>query len=156
MEKSIRLLLMIVGIAYGGKAQKINLVPTKQLRQLPSGWHIFVSEGATFDAEVLNGSLIKGKITWFDTASYSGTFYNNKISGKGTYTWSNGERYEGSFKGNMLHGKGTFYKNDGTKYQGKWKNNKRNGKGKIFDNSGAIVKQGVWEENIYIDKATKK
>ncbi|MDH7445485.1 hypothetical protein [Aquimarina sp. 2201CG14-23] len=156
MKKSILLLVVVILACFSGNAQKIHTIPTKQINQLSSGWHKFVSEGATFDVEVLNGTLIKGNIIWFDTSTYSGSFSGNKISGRGTYTWPNGDRYEGGFRGNKLHGKGTFYKSDGTKHQGKWKHNKKNGKGKRYDSQGNIVQQGTWEQDVYINKAAKK
>jgi len=156
MKRGLLLLILVVGVIFISNAQQINTIPTKQIRQLPSGWHKFISEGATFDVEVLNGTLIKGNVFWFDTATYSGTFSNNQVSGRGTYTWPNGDRYEGSFRNNQMHGKGTLYKTDGSKHQGKWKHNKKNGKGKVYDSNGTIVKQGLWKENEYIDKITKK
>ena len=150
MKKCILILVLIVGVSFYSSAQTINLIPTKQISQLPDGWHKFLSSGTNFDVEVQFGSLVQGNITWFDGASYSGAFYKNLVAGKGTYTWPNGDRYEGSFKANKLHGKGTFYKKDGTKHQGKWKDNKKSGKGKVYDSDGKLIKQGTWENDVFV------
>ena len=155
MKKYILFLGLIIGVSFHCSAQKINTVPAKNIRQLPNGWHKFLSAGATFDVEVLNGSLLKGNIIWFDGSTYSGGFHNNTLTGKGTYTWTNGDRYEGSFKGNKRQGKGTMYKKDGSKHQGKWKNNKKHGKGKAYDSSGKLIKQGNWEDGVFIEKSEK-
>ncbi|AXT62335.1 hypothetical protein D1816_18855 [Aquimarina sp. AD10] len=155
MKKNIFLLIFVLGTIFYSTAQSLNDVPTRHIAKLTNGWYKFKSQGAIFDVEVLNGSLSKGIVIWFDTAKYSGSFVNNKISGKGTYTWPNGDYYEGAFKNNQRHGKGTMHWADGTKYTGKWKNDKQNGKGKLFDTAGAIVKQGVWQEDLYVDNSKK-
>jgi len=137
-------------------AQELNVVPVSTVRQLPDGWHKFTEQGATFDVEVLGGKLVKGNIVWFDDSSYSGTFSGNRISGRGTYKWSDGKRYEGAFKNNQRHGKGSMIDADGSKWSGKWKLNQKNGKGKAFDNKGALVQEGVWEQNQFVSAKAKK
>ena len=145
MKKLIALCLLIGFVSFSN-AQQIRLVPTKLIKQLPNGWHKFVTNGVVFDVEISEGSLVKGNIKWLDNSTYSGSFANNVISGRGTYTWANGDKYEGSFKNNERHGKGSMYWKDGTKYSGKWKNNKKNGKGKMWEADGTLV-VGLWEEN---------
>ncbi len=151
MKKSISIFVFVVGMVFYGNAQDLNNVPTQHINQLTDGWPKFTSQGAAFDVEVAFGKLVKGNILWFDSTKYSGSFYNNKISGKGTYTWSNGDYYEGSFKNNQRHGKGTMHWSNGSKYSGKWKKNQKYGKGKLYDNNGAVVKEGVWEQDLYVD-----
>ncbi len=151
MGRKIIVIALILGSVFGMQAQKLNYPASKGLRQLNNGWHKFSVEGAVFDVEVSEGRLVKGNVVWFDNSKYSGSFNNNKISGKGTYTWPNGDRYEGSFKNNQRHGKGTMYWSDGTKHSGKWKNNSRNGKGKSFDPNGNLVNEGVWEGDTLVE-----
>ena len=156
MKKYI-LLFSLLFIALGQvQAQELNVVPTSTVRQLPDGWHKFTEQGATFDVQVLGGSLVKGKISWFGGASYSGSFAGNRISGKGTYKWADGSRYEGSFKNNQRHGKGSMIGIDGSKWSGKWKLNQKNGKGKVYDTTGVIVQEGVWQGDAYIGASKKK
>ncbi len=156
MKRIITLILLLGGFAFGLQAQILRTVPSGVVRSLPDGWHKFVSQGATFDVEISEGSLVKGNITWLDNSTYSGSFSRNAISGKGTYTWPNGDRYEGSFKANERSGKGTMYWKNGEKYGGKWKLDKKHGKGKMWNAAGEIVDEGVWEDNVLVKKAKKK
>ncbi|KAA1246533.1 hypothetical protein [Aquimarina sp. RZ0] len=155
MRQSIFLIALIIGGIFFCPAQQIRLVPVNKVNKLNDGWHKLSSQGALLDVEIRDGVLVKGNVTWFDGAKYSGTFYGNKIGGKGTFTWINGEYYEGNFKNNQRHGKGSMHYKDGTKYSGKWKNNQKNGKGKLYDDTGKIIKQGLWKQNVFIDQKDK-
>ncbi|GAA0730531.1 hypothetical protein GCM10009430_41800 [Aquimarina litoralis] len=148
MGRKLIVIGLFLTVVFAGKAQELNYPVANS--KLPDGWHKFISAGAYYDVEILQGYLVKGNVTWFDKATYSGSFRNDKIYGRGTYTWPNGDRYEGSFKNNMRHGKGTMYWADGTKYSGKWKNNSRNGKGKLFNNEGKLTDEGVWEADVLV------
>ena len=62
----------------------------------------------------------KGKFTWADGSSYTGSFQNNEINGYGNipqltliyliftfigvYIWSNKKRYEGQWKNHKMEG----------------------------------------------------
>ena len=156
MKKHILFLGLLVMSLGQLTAQELNTAPTSTLRQLPDGWHKFTDQGARFDVEVLGGDLVRGNITWFDNASYSGSFLGRQISGKGTYKWPDGKRYEGSFKNNERHGKGSMIQADGNKWSGKWKANQKNGKGKSFDKTGTIIQEGVWQNGKFIGAKRKK
>jgi len=149
MWKRIIIIALITVGAIKTQGQNLNFPIAKDIKLLDDGWHKFSSEGAIFDVEILEGNMVKGKVTWFDKTTYSGTFLRNKIGGRGTYVWPNGDRYEGSFKDNQRHGKGTMYWVDGTKYTGKWKKNIREGKGKSFDIKGNLVQEGIWVNDTF-------
>ena len=146
-------LLSVLAIVVSVQAQTIKNIPSsRDIQSLGNGWHKFELQGATFDVELSDGSLVQGNITWLDGTTYSGSLGGAYISGRGTYTWTDGSRYEGSFKKNERHGKGSMIAPDGSKWSGKWKNNKKNGKGKMFDAQGEIVQQGVWENDELVIK----
>ncbi len=148
MKKVILTFIFAIGIIWTSQAQQIKTIPfSRDIAQLPDGWHKFQVQGASFDVEVLGGRLIQGNVTWLDGTKYSGSLSNNYISGRGTYTWPDGRRYEGSFKKSQRSGKGSMIEKDGSKWSGKWKENKRNGKGKIFAKDGSLVSKGVWEDD---------
>ena len=154
--KKLILLLVIFGAIFATQAQNLRVIPADLIKSLPNGWHKFNYKGVYFDVEVANQLLVKGNIKWLDKSMYSGGFSNNEISGKGTYTWANGDKYEGSFKSNERSGKGTMYWKNGEKFSGKWKYNKKNGKGKMWDGTGALVQEGVWEQNILVKEKKGK
>ncbi|RNC87623.1 MAG: hypothetical protein ED556_00070 [Winogradskyella sp.] len=149
---------ILFGVLFGAtlNAQELNIVVPGTAKQIPDGWHKFRFQGAKFDVGVKEERLTEGNVIWFDDSRYSGTFSGYNISGKGTYIWPNKERYEGSFRNNMRHGKGTMYYLDGTRHYGKWKNNKKNGKGQLYDKDGNLLKDGVWENDIFVKAAKPK
>ncbi|AXT20960.1 hypothetical protein D7030_00325 [Flavobacteriaceae bacterium AU392] len=149
-------LLFLITISFSSNAQDLKRIPPSAGTEYPNGWFKFIEQGAAFDVEVLGGNLVQGNVTWFDQTKYSGSFSGHDISGKGTYIWVDGRRYEGSFRENKRHGWGVMYYSDGTKHHGKWKNNKRHGKGKVYDKEGKLVKEGKWENDIFIGAKKKK
>ncbi len=153
MKKALLTVLLTVGVLLSAGAQEIKTLPTNQeTASLSDGWHKFELQGATFDVEVLGGSYRQGNVTWFDGTTYSGGLSGAFVSGRGTYTWTSGSRYEGSFKNGQRHGKGSLILKNGQKWSGKWKNDKKNGKGKVFDADGALIKEGVWENDKLVVK----
>lgn len=154
MKVIIRFLIIV--FALNVNAQDINTVAPGATKHIPNGWHKFSFQGMRLDVGVEAENLTRGNVVWFDNARYSGTFSGYEISGKGTYVWPNRERYEGSFRNNMRHGKGTMYYSDGSKHYGKWKNNKKNGKGQVYDKNGKLIKDGIWENDIFIKAAKPK
>ena len=153
MKKLLFTFFFALAFVAMSEAQEIKVLPTNQeTASLPDGWHKFQLQGVIFDVEILGGSYTQGNVTWLDGTTYSGRLNGAFISGKGTYTWSSGSRYEGSFKKGQRHGKGSLILANGQKWSGKWKNNKKNGKGKVFDKDGAVVQQGVWEEDKLVVK----
>lgn len=143
------LLLFFISIT-SISAQQFNPIENADLSQLSDGWYKFVTDNASFDVEVINHTLNKGNISWFDGSTYSGDLRGNTLHGKGTYTWANGMKYEGKLKKHMRHGKGTLTLQNKNKWSGKWKENRKNGKGKIFDEEGAVIKEGIWENDVLI------
>lgn len=136
--------------------QELNVIVPGTVKHIPNGWHKFTFQGARFDVGVEEELLTHGNVVWFDNARYSGTFNGYDISGNGTYVWPNRERYEGRFKNNMRHGKGTMFYKDGSRFYGKWKLNKRNGKGQLYDKSGNLIKDGIWENDVFVKAAKSK
>lgn len=137
-------------------AQELNSIVPGTAKNIPDGWHKFTFQGVRFDVGVEEEFLTEGNVVWFDSARYSGSFSGYDISGNGTYVWPNRERYEGKFKKNMRHGKGTMFYKDGTYFYGKWKNNKRNGKGQLYQKNGDLIKDGLWENDVFIKAAKPK
>ena len=41
--------------------------------------------------------------------------------------------------------------NTGEKYVGNFEGNKKNGYGKLYDENGILIKEGLWENGIYVD-----
>lgn len=148
MKTIIVVAFLHLGIIGTIQAQEIKILPANQeIKNWTDGWYKFQLQGVIFDVEILSGAYTQGNIAWLDGTSYSGRLNGTLISGKGTYRYSNGNRYEGSFKKGKRHGKGSLILNNGQKWSGKWKDDKKNGKGKIFNENGALVKQGVWEDD---------
>jgi len=154
MKHLINLLILVFVIHSFGFAQELNTIVPGVTKNIPDGWHKFEYQGSRFDVEVIAEGLTQGNIIWFDQSRYSGSLSGNNITGKGTYIWKNRERYEGLFKNNMRHGKGTMFYKDGSRHYGKWKNNKKNGKGQEYDKDGNIVRDGTWENDVFV-KAVK-
>lgn len=156
MKKVISLLILVLSINFAGEAQELNAVVPGTAKNIPDGWHKFTFQGAKFDVEIKSQSLTEGNIVWFDQSIYSGAFRGNSITGRGTYVWPDRQRYEGTFKNNMRHGKGTMFYKDGSRHYGKWKDNKKNGKGQEYNKAGELVRDGIWENDIFVKPAKSK
>ncbi|GGI55707.1 hypothetical protein [Winogradskyella haliclonae] len=156
MKKIISLLTIILTLNSFSYAQELNVIVPGTAKNIPDGWHKFTFQGTKFDVEVKAETLTEGNIVWFDQSIYSGSLKGYDISGKGTYVWPNRERYEGTFRNNMRHGKGTMFYKDGSRHYGKWKNNKKNGKGQEYNKSGELVKDGIWENDVFVKPAKAK
>ena len=63
----------------------------------------------------------------------------------------NGDKYIGTFKNGLINGKGTYINNNGEKYIGNFQGNKKNGYGKLYDKNGTLIKEGIWENGIFIE-----
>ena len=72
-----------------------------------------------------------------------------KKNGQGELFYSNGNCFVGRFKANLFDGYGRFEYINGSFYEGNFFKGKRHGKG-IFKNQEGIVKDGLWENNIFI------
>ena len=48
----------------------------------------------------------KGKKSWTDGSSYSGSWEENRRYGKAKYTWSSGNYFKGHFDDGVRNGKG--------------------------------------------------
>ena len=57
----------------------------------------------------------------------------------------------GIFKNGLINGKGTYINNNGEKYKGNFQGNKKNGYGKLYDKNGTLIKEGIWENEIFIE-----
>ena len=110
------------------------------------------------NGESYNGNFINGKANGLGTFKfkngniYYGEFKDNLIMGKGTLTLKNGDKYIGIFNNGYLNGKGTYINNNtGEKYVGNFEANKKNGEGKLYDINDNLIKEGIWENGIYIN-----
>ena len=64
----------------------------------------------------------------------------------------NGDKYIGNFNNGLINGEGTFINNNnGEKYVGNFESNKKSGYGKLFDKNGNLIKEGIWENGLYIN-----
>lgn len=81
---------------------------------------------------------------------YVGGWLNDKCHGLGTYVDPKGARYVGEYKENHFHGRGTYTYSDGKKYTGEFANDKAHGMGTLYNLQGNVLKQGRWENNIFV------
>ena len=156
MKKVISFFILVLSLNFSSRAQELNTIVPGAAKNIPDGWHKFTFQGAKFDVEIKSEGLTEGNIVWFDQSIYSGTLRGYTIAGRGTYVWPNRERYEGSFRNNMRYGKGTMFYKDGTRHYGKWKDNKKNGKGQEYNKAGELVRDGFWENDVFVEVSKKK
>jgi TonB family protein len=78
---------------------------------------------------------------------YVGELLEGRMHGHGTYTYANGDNYVGSHRFGKSSGIGVFIYSDGRRYVGQFKEDKRNGDGIEYSSSGAVVHQGVWQND---------
>ena len=71
----------------------------------------------------------EGKLVWTNGDTYTGDFYEDKITGYGTFSFACGDVYEGDLIDGMKEGSGKYYSSDGSEYEGEFKNDMRHGKG---------------------------
>lgn len=81
---------------------------------------------------------------------YTGGFVADFKSGYGTLTKANGETYVGNWAKEMKSGAGTYTYANGEKYTGNWANDKMDGAGILYDGAGRVLKQGSWDEGVFI------
>ena len=67
---------------------------------------------------------------------YSGSWDEDRISGKGIYNYANGAVYDGEFRNNQHHGLGKYEFPDTTVYEGEWENGLMHGTGLYIDSAG--------------------
>ena len=115
--------------------------------------HLIFVNGESYKGNFLNGKANGNGIFKFKNGNiYEGEFKDNLIMGKGTLTLKNGDKYIGIFTNGAINGKGTFIDNNtGEKYIGNFEGNKKNGYGKLYDENGILIKEGLWENGIYVD-----
>ena len=115
-----------------------------------SGHLIFVN-GESYKGNFSNGKANGNGVFKFKNGNvYEGEFKDNLIMGKGTLTLKNGDKYIGVFTNGLINGKGSFINNKGEKYVGNFEANKKNGYGKLFDKNGILIKEGIWDNGIFI------
>jgi hypothetical protein len=87
---------------------------------------------------------------------YEGDVKNCAPDGSGKIVYlkkdSNVVSYEGEFKRGFYNGKGTIKYKDGSIYAGEFKNGLRDGYGTFRDSKGKIIYDGLWKENVFLDK----
>ena len=126
-----------------------------------------------FEGIMIKGRLTgKGSATIADFARYEGDFADGTMNGKGTMTLSNGSRYEGDWVGGKMtgygililngnryegdfindnfNGKGTLTLPNGNYYEGDWVDGKMTGYGTVYSPNGSVIRQGQWENNIFV------
>ena len=114
--------------------------------------HLIFINGESYNGNFINGKANGIGIFKFKNGNiYEGEFKDNLIMGKGTLTMQNGDKYIGIFKNGLINGKGTYINNNGEKYIGNFQSNKKNGYGKLYDKNGTLIKEGIWENGIFID-----
>ena len=115
--------------------------------------HLIFVNGESYKGNFLNGKANGNGVFKFKNGNiYEGEFKDNLIMGKGTLTLKNGDKYIGVFTNGSINGKGTFIDNNGEKYVGNFEANKKNGYGKLYDKNGVLIKEGMWENGIYLNK----
>ena len=114
--------------------------------------HLIFVNGESYNGNFVNGKANGIGIFKFKNGNiYEGEFKDNLILGKGTLTMQNGDKYIGTFKNGLINGKGTYINNNGEKYIGNFQGNKKNGYGKLYDKNGTLIKEGIWENGIFIE-----
>ena len=115
--------------------------------------HLIFVNGESYQGNFLNGKANGNGIFKFKNGNiYEGEFKDNLIMGKGTLTLKNGDKFIGFFTNGSINGKGTFIDKNGEKYIGNFENSKKNGYGKLYDKNGILIKEGIWENGIYMNK----
>ncbi len=79
--------------------------------------------------------------------TYSGTMFNNKLTGFGNFVAYNGTSYKGGFLNNKHHGKGVYVNSIGNRYAGIYNKNKREGYG-IQDYEDGMRILGFWKDDL--------
>ena len=114
--------------------------------------HLIFVNGESYNGNFINGKANGIGIFKFKNGNiYEGEFKDNLIMGKGTLTLKNGDKYIGIFTNGLINGKGTFINNNGEKYIGDFQSNKKSGYGRLFDKNGNLIKEGMWENGIFIE-----
>jgi hypothetical protein len=108
-------------------------------------------DGSEYAGEWRNNELHgRGTSHLPDGALYIGDFLEGKKHGKGKYFWLDGSRYEGKFSNGLSHGEGKETLRDGTSYVGSFRSGIRHGLGKEFSSDGQLIREGNWEEDLYV------
>jgi hypothetical protein len=84
--------------------------------------------------------------------TYEGDFKNGIREGKGKMTYNYGGYYEGEFKNWARDGYGEFYNSYGSIYKGQFRYNVKHGSGKLIDKEGAVIEEGIWNKNVFLDR----
>jgi hypothetical protein len=107
----------------------------------------FFAETVIPDLSTSNLPLCKGSYNSIDNSSWSNCFGTHEIKAIGTYSC---DRKDG-----FCNGRGTLLFKDGRKYVGEFKDGMRTGKGVLYDKQGAVINDGVWSENRFVDNDQK-
>lgn len=132
----------------------------------PISGTIYFSNGLSAELDVDEGSLVysdgtvyygpldadyrkhgKGTITWVNGDSYTGDFFEDKLTGYGTFSFASGDVFEGDLINGRKEGRGKYVSSDGSEYEGEFKNDMRHGKGKHITADGSIY-EGDFVQNI--------
>ncbi len=91
-----------------------------------------------------------GTYRWTDGNIYVGEWMNGQRHGYGTITWADGSDYSGDWQHDKRQGQGIMTWADGTRYEGAWVDGNMHGAGILYDNHGAIIYQGTWKNNAFM------
>lgn len=80
----------------------------------------------------------KGTITFVNGDSYTGDFFEDKLTGFGIFTFASGDVYEGNLVDGKKEGRGKYTSSEGSEYDGEFKNDLRHGKGKHLTADGGV------------------
>eukprot|EP01088_Endostelium_zonatum_P021360 TRINITY_DN8381_c0_g1_i1.p1 TRINITY_DN8381_c0_g1~~TRINITY_DN8381_c0_g1_i1.p1 ORF type:complete len:1131 (-),score=296.07 TRINITY_DN8381_c0_g1_i1:134-3526(-) len=86
----------------------------------------------------------KGKFLYPDGSSYEGEWQNDVHFGTGTQTEADGSKYHGKWMKGQRQGMGLFLYKDGSKYTGNWVSNKKSGEGVFETANGRVKYTGAW------------
>lgn len=89
---------------------------------------------------------------WANGTAYTGQWQEGKKHGKGIYEYPEGEKFEGDFVKDKRQGFGTYVWKNGDRYEGYWELDLRHGEGFITNNKGEIVRGGIWEKDVLVQK----
>ena len=80
----------------------------------------------------------KGTITLVNGDTYTGDFFEDKLTGYGTFSFASGDVYEGDLIDGKKEGRGKYTSSDGSEYEGEFKADMRHGKGKHTTADGSV------------------
>ncbi|MDE7230176.1 MAG: zinc ribbon domain-containing protein [Oscillospiraceae bacterium] len=111
----------------------------------------------TYEGEWEDGSLKRGKISYYNGDVYEGEFRDWVLNGEGIKTLSDGNIYEGEFENNRLNGQGRITYADGSVLTGEFADGEIvNGTGRMpFGYDNEYFYEGEWHDSKFTGYARR-